>query len=62
MLQHVLLSLEHVQHAIFRHLSLRTLWLCRRVCPSSPKPFRVPLFAARTLNATGQRRVTLSLQ
>ena len=29
--------------------------------PSSPK-IRAPLFAARTLNATGQYRVTLSLR
>ena len=31
-------------------------------CRFSPKPFRVPLFAARTLNATGQFPVILSLQ
>ena len=29
--------------------------------PSSSKPFRVPVCAARALNATGQARVTLSL-
>ena len=30
--------------------------------PSSRKPFRVSVCAARTLNGTGQSRVTLSLQ
>ena len=30
--------------------------------PGPSSPFRVPVFAARTLNATGQSRVTLSLR
>ena len=36
--------------------------LAEQFGPSRAKSFRVPLFAARTLNATDQSRVTLSLR
>ena len=36
--------------------------ICVSTIPGSSSPFRVSACAARTLNATGQSRVTLSLQ